>query len=48
MTRATFYRHYASKQHLVVAYVESRDAEYRSLLAEAAGRITTRSSSCTH
>ncbi|GAA3601211.1 TetR/AcrR family transcriptional regulator [Kineosporia mesophila] len=40
VTRATFYRHYPGKQDLVVAYITTRDEQYRSLFAQAAGQIT--------
>ncbi|MFD7834722.1 TetR/AcrR family transcriptional regulator [Streptomyces sp. NPDC059761] len=36
VTRATFYRHFPSKEALVVAYVEARDTEVRRLAGRAA------------
>lgn len=39
-TRATFYRHFDSKEELIVAYLEQRDAAVRGQLGRiAAGRI---------
>ncbi|MER6958241.1 TetR/AcrR family transcriptional regulator [Streptomyces sp. NPDC000618] len=35
VTRATFYRHFPSKEDLVLAYVERRDQEIRSAVTEA-------------
>jgi AcrR family transcriptional regulator len=40
VTRATFYRHFPSKQDLVVAYIQSRDAEYRAQFAAAASQLS--------
>lgn len=40
VTRATFYRHFPSKEDLVLAYVEARDAALRSQFAIAAGRTS--------
>jgi AcrR family transcriptional regulator len=39
VTRATFYRHFPSKQDLIVAYIQARDAEYRAQFAAAAARM---------
>ncbi len=35
VTRATFYRHFATKDDLVVAYVRAKDSEFRSAYAAA-------------
>ncbi|WP_329139002.1 TetR/AcrR family transcriptional regulator [Streptomyces sp. NBC_01476] len=35
VTRATFYRHFPAKQDLVVAYIQRRDEQIRSVVAEA-------------
>lgn len=39
VTRATFYRHFASKEDLVVAYLETEDAALRGAFAAAAHRL---------
>ncbi|MCZ9337205.1 TetR/AcrR family transcriptional regulator, partial [Streptomyces sp. TRM76130] len=35
VTRATFYRYFPSKEDLVLAHVEQRDQQIRSMVAEA-------------
>ncbi len=40
ITRATFYRHFASKDELVAAYIQSRDQELRARF-EAVSQMTT-------
>ncbi|MEB3960484.1 TetR/AcrR family transcriptional regulator [Streptomyces kunmingensis] len=40
VTRATFYRHFPSKEDLVLAHVEQRDQQIRSVVTEAFRTIT--------
>ncbi len=39
-TRVTFYRHFASKEDMIVAYLQQRDAAVRNQLAQAIGGRT--------
>ncbi|HEV7628049.1 MAG TPA: TetR/AcrR family transcriptional regulator, partial [Streptomyces sp.] len=39
VTRATFYRHFKSKEELVVAYVEARDQDFRAQIEAAADGV---------
>ncbi|MGV9316898.1 TetR/AcrR family transcriptional regulator [Streptomyces sp. NPDC003691] len=42
VTKATFYRHFPSKEELVVAYVRSIDRDIRGLVEGASGRMPAR------